>query len=99
MLLYTMLHVPMIWRNLLSMLKLLELGLGVDFGQNNIIITFDFDKRLVLFCQGDLFCLDSNTANGFANKRFSYSANSVHVENDSLIWYTGLGHIGAERMT
>ena len=34
---------------LLSVSKLLDLDLGVDFGQNNVIITFDFDKRLVDF--------------------------------------------------
>ena len=85
--LHDLLHVLGIRHNLFSVSKLLDLGLCIDFGQNNVIITFDFDKQLVKFCYNGLFCLDSNTTSGFANKRYSYSANSMCVDNDYHLVY------------
>jgi len=57
-------------------------------------ITFGFDRRLVGFCHCGLCCVDSIPSSGFAHKIYSYSINSMDVENDFVIWHIRLGHIG-----
>ena len=98
MLLHDVLHALVFGATSSFMSKLLDLSLGVDLGQNNVIITFDVDKLLVDFCPNGLFCLDMNATSGFANKKYPYSVNFVHVENDSVIWHVRLGHIGTEKI-
>ena len=58
------LFVPRVQHNLLCMSKLLDLGLVIGFGQNNIIIIY-FDKWLIDIYHSGLFCLGMNTARGF----------------------------------
>jgi len=53
-------------------LKLLNLDLGVEFFQNNIIIMFGVDQQLIDFCQNGLFCIDLNFSKTDANKRYSF---------------------------
>jgi len=55
--------------------KLLSLGLGIEFCQNNVIITFGVDQKLVSFCQNALFCVNLNFSNGDANKRYYFPIN------------------------
>ena len=84
LLLHHVLHVPKIQRNLLSVLKLLVLGLGVDFHKNSAFISVGFDQQLVNFCHNGLFCIDLISPSGFANKRYFYYANYVDIENDFI---------------
>ena len=93
-LIHDVLHDLGIRCNLFSVSKLLNLGLGVDFWEDKVFISSDIDKLIVGLCHNGLFCVDMNIGSSIANKRYSYSANFVHVENDSIMWHTRLGHMG-----
>ena len=79
LLLHDVLYVPKIRRNLLSMSKLLNFGIGIEFSQNSLFLTFGFNDCLIGLCQNGLFYVDLTSTGGFANKRYSYATNFVHV--------------------